>query len=145
MLCPPVDADAHRLAHSLAPPAATLASDCTCDSLADIRYTNNAIGSVCPAAFAGLSNCGYLSLRGNRIGALPDGMFDDLTSLVVLFLSDNELTAVGSAAAFQGMPLLEEIDLRGNRLTSVPDGLFSGLSRLELLMVYVGRHLDLMT
>ena len=55
----------------------------------------------------------------------------------MLFLSDNELTAVGSAATFQRTPLLEEIDLRGNRLTSVPDGLFSGLSRLELLLMYV--------
>ena len=72
-----------------------------------------------------------MSLHGNRLRSLPDGVFDDLTSLQSLHLRDNQLTTLPDV--FGGLSSLRELDLSHNQLTTLPDGVFDGLTSLWLL------------
>ena len=82
--------------------------------------------------FAGLSGLRALYLQGNRLTALPQGLFDDLINLRRLQLGNNELTSLRSDT-FSALAQLRRLWLHRNSLTQLPAGVFAGLSRLERL------------
>ena len=78
---------------------------------------------------------GVLSLNDQSITALAAGDFDGLTSLVTLFLYNNELTALPDDV-FDGLTALTRLDLDNNDLDTLPDDVFGGVTSL------FGLHLD---
>ena len=65
----------------------------------------------------------FLSLEGNKLRTLPEGLFRNLTSLKKLDLSNNGLEVV-EKGSFHGLTKLTEIDLSSNRLSCLPNGIF---------------------
>ena len=72
---------------------------------------------------------GVLSLNDQSITALAAGDFDGLTSLVTLFLYNNELTALPDDV-FDGLTALTRLDLDNNDLDTLPDDVFGGVTSL---------------
>ena len=63
---------------------------------------------------------------------LPDGIFDELTRLDTLVLSDNELSELPDGI-FDQLTRLWSLKLDGNDLSELPDGVFDKLTRLRWL------------
>lgn len=82
--------------------------------------------------FADLTNLKYLFLVNVDLGYIPMGVFSDLSSLILLDLSDNEIGSL-TYEMFLGLSSLEELILSGNQLSNLPAGVFSHVSSLEIL------------
>ena len=82
-----------------------------------------------------LSGLEWLSLAGQRLAGLPEGVFSDLTSLEVLNLAGNQLAAL-PPDAFAGLRRLQWLSLFDNRLRELPPEVFGGLAALREL--YLG-------
>ena len=94
----------------------------------DLEYRNITVVPV--NAFEGMGNMTKLYLEGNRLSALPEGIFAGLRSLHFLSLTCNQLTGTLRAGVFDGLSSLFELDLSQNRLTALSPGVFAGLSSL---------------
>ena len=73
-----------------------------------------------------------LSLKLNQLSTLPDGVFDDLSSLQELSLKLNQLSTLPDGV-FDGLSSLQKLRLVNMGLTTLPDGVFDGLSGLGWL------------
>ena len=82
--------------------------------------------------FDGLTSLEELSLSDNLLTTLPDSVFEGLTSLRSLNLHINEMMTLPEGA-FDELTSLEHLHLDRNRLTALPEGVFDGLTSLELL------------
>ena len=63
---------------------------------------------------------------------LPAGVFDELGSLGLLTLRNNQLTTL-PVGIFDGLSSLVNLGLSNNQLMTLPDGIFDGLENLEYL------------
>ena len=70
--------------------------------------------------------------HGNQLSQLPEDVFDGLSNLQRLRLSDNELTALPEDV-FDGLDSLEELRLFRNRISTLSEDVFDGLDSLEHL------------
>jgi len=68
--------------------------------------------------------CSYL--HGNRLGALPGGLFDALANLVGLRLENNRIPAL-PAGLFAATTRLQFLWLHGNLIATAPSALLAGL------------------
>ena len=82
--------------------------------------------------FADFINLKYLFLVNVDLEYIPMGVFSDLSSLILLDLSDNDIGSLISDM-FLGLSSLAELSFSGNRLSNLPAGVFSNLSGLEVL------------
>ncbi|PBC31379.1 Protein toll [Apis cerana cerana] len=82
-------------------------------------------GALCPLE---------IHLRNNTLNVLPPGLFTELTQLLVLDLSHNELTAEWvNAATFVGLVRLVVLDLSNNRIARLDPAVFRDLYSLQIL------------
>ena len=93
---------------------------------------HNSLTALPDGVFDELSSLEVLSLAHNDLTALPDGVFDELSSLEVLSLAHNDLTALPDGV-FDGLVNLRKLYLGGNDLTPLPAGALSHLTNLELV------------
>eukprot|EP00438_Fugacium_kawagutii_P023262 Skav224627 [mRNA] locus=scaffold1903:51756:62319:+ [translate_table: standard] len=104
--------------------------------------TNRNISEVLPDAFRASGphqRVLSLSLRGNRLTKLPEGLFRDLLDqeldMGIVDMSYNELTAL-SPNIFQSgssrVVRIQELHLEANALSSLPAGVFRGLYVYQL-------------
>ncbi len=89
----------------------------------------------------GLTGLTTLRIRDNRdFGALPEDVFEDLTALTLLEVSNGRDANGGLESlpedVFDGLTSLTTLDLNGNELTSLPEDVFDGLTSLEELRLY---------
>ena len=71
-------------------------------------------------------------MQGNGLVTLPEGIFDQLTSLTGLDLWDNDLVTLPDGI-FDQLTSLTGLDLGGNDLVTLPDGIFDQLTSLTWL------------
>jgi hypothetical protein len=95
----------------------------------DLQYRN--ITEVPVTAFGGMGNMTKLYLEGNRLSALPEGIFAGLASLNFLGLTCNQLTGILQAGVFHGASSLFELGLGVNNLMALSPGVFAELSSLQ--------------
>lgn len=93
--------------------------------------TDNQIESISSKAFAGNLLLYWLDLGRNRIGGLPWGCFEGLTSLVSLVLSHNMIDDI--RGVFQGLEGLSTLDLSYNAIREIHDSTFERTTNLEKL------------
>ena len=82
--------------------------------------------------FDQLSSLTRLDLDGNDLVAVPDGIFDQLSSLTSLFLSGNAFSALPDGI-FDQLSSLTWLGLAGNAFSTLPDGIFDQLTSLTWL------------
>ena len=82
--------------------------------------------------FDGMSEVRVLYLSNNALEAVPAGVFDALTGLEELYLHDNRLTTL-PAGLFEQLTELRVLSLSNNRLSSLPSGIFAPLTKLKAL------------
>jgi hypothetical protein len=92
------------------------------------------IRGIAPGAFRKLSTLRVLDLSHNNISALPVGAFDGLDRLTSLDLSANDVDVL-RAGDFDGVPLLMTLVLRDNPLAALRAGAFAGLDQLHNLFL----------
>ncbi len=83
--------------------------------------------------FDGLDRVKYLrklSLKGNALRTLPEGLFRNLSSLIILDLQGNRLRTLPEGI-FQSLRFLQKLDLSKNALNSLPAGLFARQYRIR--------------
>ena len=110
---------------------------------------NSGVDALYHDDFEGLINLESLDLSGNKLRALPSGLFGSLKSLKRLDISSGvpcmPPETVGNcleqlpADIFAGLSNLEYLSLGKNRLKSLPAGVFSGLARLQTLSLAFNR------
>ena len=81
--------------------------------------------------FDELTSLTSLNLWANDLSTLPDGLFDELTSLTTLSLSYNDLPALPDGL-FDELTSLTLLGLSANELSTLPDGIFENLAKLPL-------------
>jgi Leucine-rich repeat (LRR) protein len=102
--------------------------------LTDIRIQLNLIDSVQEYTFRGLTNLQSLSLWGNSIVTLPLKVFDGLTTLKYIDLSDNKISVVDDI--FSGLSLLTTLRLISNSISDI------ALGRIAYMTGVLTIHLD---
>ncbi|KAL9968997.1 hypothetical protein ACROYT_G021151 [Oculina patagonica] len=70
-----------------------------------------------------------MDLRHNKIEVLPEGIFENLSSLVWLYLSHNKIEALPEGI-FQNLPELWSLDLSVNKIEAPSGVIFQNLSSL---------------
>ena len=79
--------------------------------------------------FSGLSNLKILNLSNNRIRILPEGVFNTLTALVELDLSDNIISDL-SEKIFSELSSLQILKLNNNPIGNLLEEVFNSLTSL---------------
>ena len=101
-------------------------------NLETLTLSGNALRSLPDGLFDDLTNLEKLNLSSNALRSLPDGLFDDLTNLTTLSLFNNGLSSLPDGL-FDDLANLEKLNLSSNALRSLPDGLFDDLTNLTYL------------
>lgn len=125
----------------------------------ELHLQGNGLVSVDDRSLAGLASLRHVNLAGNQLTSLPPGffaysaktveevyvssnglsvlvpgLFANLEQLLVLDLSDNQLTASSfGAATFAGMAKLAVLHLHNNKIARLDPALFNELSHLQIL------------
>ena len=99
----------------------------------------NTFTSLPDGVFDQLTSLTRLNLDQNKITSLPDGVFDQLTSLESLSMARIHSLSSLPADVFDQLTSLTILNLQGIKPTSLPDGIFSGLSSLTFLDLSRGR------
>lgn len=92
-----------------------------------------------PNIFSGLTNLVSLSLRGNVISAIPEGIFENLVALEFLDLRNNKISFSDEGGnlqgehIFKGLIKVKTLQLRDNLIGFIPEGMFQDLVSLECL------------
>ena len=73
-----------------------------------------------------------LLLGQNYLSDIPDGLFNNVNSLISLNLFSNNLTTIESSD-FQGLVILEKLMLNNNILKKMEDDVFTPMGKLEKL------------
>ena len=84
--------------------------------------------------FGGLTTLKLLYLNNNMLTALPTDVFGGLTALEFLYLGSNELTALPTDV-FGGLTALKLLYLNNNMLDALPNDVFEPLTALEALQL----------
>ena len=100
--------------------------------VARLNIAEQGLTSLRADDFDGLTRLQELLLDGNQLAALPEGVFDSLTSLEFLWLNDNQLTSL-RADDFDGLTSLQYLGLHNNQLAALPEGVFDSLTSLQYL------------
>lgn len=100
------------------------------DKLAHLYISSNRIETI-EGAFQ-LPNLSFLSLKGNKLGVISQGMFGSLPALKSLDLSSNQISAVDDRA-FSNLPELTLLTVSGNNECGVFGKL--KLNRAKALLV----------
>ena len=130
-------------------------------NLANIDLSGNLIRTIQEWDFSGHSSVSHLSLAGNVIAEIESKAFRNLTSLLVLDISDNKLFSLPDGVRFltnlqtldvsnnfisdinkeslDAMSSLWRLQMHGNLLLNISDGLFSGLRSLQILDLSANR------
>ena len=87
-------------------------------AMEDMEITQKSITELPDGIFDNLSSLTWLDLEGNYLTSLPAGIFDDLSSLTYLSLSENSLTSLATGV-FDNLSRLTDLSLGGNSLTSL--------------------------
>ena len=95
---------------------------------------SNALNALPADIFDGLTVLESLGLSQNALTTLPEGIFDDLP-LTTLWLSYNDLSSLPEGI-FSGLTGLGTLYLNDNDLSSLPEGIFDGLTALTELHLY---------
>eukprot|EP00435_Cladocopium_sp_Y103_P000125 s5763_g1.t1 len=102
--------------------------------LEDLNLEQNQLTELHPGCFVYYrqlrENLRELKLGGNRLSALPDGLFNGrkgLSELRTLQLQSNRLARLPQKI-FQNLPRLQSLNLSQNKLDELPAGLFDGLN-----------------
>ena len=105
----------------------------------EFNLTNRNITEVLPDAFIARGahqEVGSISLRGNHLTELPEGLFRDLLKqkysyIDTIDLADNRIATLPQtlfqAGSSGGLFVIRELHLEGNCLTTLPPGVFHGL------------------
>ena len=102
-------------------------------SLKSITLSGNPLLTTFPEGiFQGLSRLERLTLSENSLTTLPDGLFHGLGELRTINIDENSLTAFPEDT-FRGLHNLVRLDYSNNLLTELPESIFHGLSRLVVL------------
>ena len=102
-------------------------------SLDDITVAGNPLLTTLPEGiFQGLSRLENVLLSENSLTTLPDGLFRGLGELRSLNMDENSLTAFPEDT-FRGLDNLVRLDFSNNLLTELPESIFHGLGRLVTL------------
>ena len=96
----------------------------------DLSY--NAIEHFHPDTFDGLSSLNILDLGFNHIKVLEEGVFGGLSALTKLHLSNNRI-AVVDRSTFAGPSALSLLSLSSNAISMLPEDAFSDLPTLKQL------------
>jgi len=87
-----------------------------------------------PTRVFSLTRLTRLSLKGNDLTRLPDGL-GALTALVSLDASENKIAGALPPVLFHMLKKLKELDLSENAITALPDSV-GGLAELERLVLF---------
>ena len=99
--------------------------------ITSLNLSNKSISALASGDFAGLTGLTTLSLGRNSL-TTPDDVFDPLSSLIVVNLQSNQLTAL-PADVFDGLTSLTHLRLGANDLTTLPADVFDDLTGLTTL------------
>ena len=83
--------------------------------------------------FSGLTVLATLEMNGHAGIILPDGIFDDLTSLEQLSLYNSKFTTIPNAVL--GLTSLKILNMGYHRIASIPAGAFDQLTQLNTLIL----------
>ncbi|XP_053203671.1 toll-like receptor 6 [Panonychus citri] len=105
-------------------------------SLRELYLQNNSISVLPPLQFNGLQWIHILNMSHNEIANnwINVDTFADLTSLVTLDLSYNQLNKIDSTT-FRAQTRLEALYLHHNKIESIADNAFSSLNNLQQLVL----------
>lgn len=98
----------------------------------------NQLDTLYETSFAGPSSLRALSLFGNQISQLPVNVFQSLTALETLVLSDNRLESIDGRLLANSSNLVR-IDLARNQINAIGRSFLNGLPRLHSLSTLVNR------
>ena len=106
--------------------------------LASLRLVNlagNQLTSLPPGLFSSSgANLAELYVSANGLTVLAPGLFRGLSQLLVLDLSENQLTASSfGATTLSALPRLAVLSLHNNRIARLDAALFSELTNLQIL------------
>jgi Leucine-rich repeat (LRR) protein len=105
-------------------------------AMSELKLEKASVTSLPLDAFKGLQNVTLLSLSHNFFGSigtgLPVGVFQPITSLVSLDVSNNKLMTIRKDI-FKGCDKLENFDASNNYISEIKSGAFSPLVALKLL------------
>ena len=99
------------------------------DKLEIVRYD---LFMLDPGVFQQVSDLQVLDLSDNLLTSLPSGLLDNLTNLVTLRIDNNNLAELPNTT-FRGVSNLKTISLVGNNLVHIAEGVFAGLPLLTTL------------
>eukprot|EP00939_MAST-03C_sp_MAST-3C-sp1_P000014 g14.t1 len=97
--------------------------------------SHNRFDSLATQTFSNLTALLVLDMTSNEIESTPHGLFDPLESLEALHLTNNTLTSSSISEGRYGrsMPRLKELHLGGNHIEALSNSNLRGLTTLELL------------
>eukprot|EP00793_Prasinoderma_coloniale_P001881 PRCOL_00007244-RA len=103
--------------------------------LTELRLAHTIISELPDRLFESMSSLASLDLSQNSISTLSEGLFADVSAtLAVLDLSYNQLNFTKSPSLpFADLRVLKSLHLGGNSLHTLPDGLFDSQSSLRAL------------
>ena len=112
--------------------------DASLDGLTSLRLLNlagNHITSLPPGLFSQSSQLTELYAAANGLSVLAPGLFQNLDNLLVIDLSDNQLTSssLTGSQTFAGLQRLAVLSLHNNRITRLDSSLFNDLAALQIL------------
>ncbi|PIK58158.1 putative G-protein coupled receptor [Apostichopus japonicus] len=97
-----------------------------------LSLKGNKIQILREGIFYGMTKLHHLNLQDNRITYIEDNVFENLTNLQDLNLENNNLIVL-NASTFSGLENLKYIHLTFNKLTSIQDTAFQHLPKLQYI------------
>ncbi|XP_023318982.1 toll-like receptor Tollo [Trichogramma pretiosum] len=99
-----------------------------------LDLADNRLTGLPPELFVDCRELKEIYLRNNSLAVLPPGLFGELAHLLVLDMSENELTAEWiNSATFAGLVRLVVLDLSGNQINRLESAIFRDLYSLQIL------------
>ncbi|XP_062297135.1 toll-like receptor 13 [Scomber scombrus] len=108
-----------------------------CINLTEIDLAENQIKNVSDKSFRTLRGLMILSLRKNKLSAVPS-VIRTIPTLVELDLSSNLISAL-DCHDFANMTRLKELSLKNNTITELKECLFKDLIRLQVLRLQTNK------
>jgi Leucine-rich repeat (LRR) protein len=100
-------------------------------TIINLTLSGNSLTELPEGLFQGLTALRKLALCRNQLSTLPEGLFHGLTALRILSLSHNQLNTLPKGL-FHDLAL-RNLDLYHNQLSTLPEELFQGLTELSRL------------
>ncbi|KAM6437413.1 keratocan [Liasis olivaceus] len=101
---------------------------------------NNLIETITEKSFVNATQLKWINLNNNKIttNGIEKGVFNNLKSLLYLFLEDNYLEEVPAPLPTS----LEQLRLARNKIRTIPEGVFNNLENLTMLDLHQNKLLD---